>query len=148
MPIVRFDPARDFATLQGQIQRLFGDVYLRDDNVSNRGTWTPPVDIYETDAHDLVVKVELPDMTREDIEVTVEQNTLTLKGEKKLHAGVNEDRYRRVERSYGQFSRSFSLPSTVDAGKVSAEYKNGVLTVTLPFREESKPRTINVEVAA
>lgn len=148
MAIVRFDPVREFTTLQDRMNRLFGDVYLRDDDVSNRGTWMPPVDIYETDHHDLVLKAEVPDMTREDIEVTVENNTLTLRGEKKFVGEVKEDRYRRIERSYGQFSRSFTLPNTVDATKVSAEYKNGVLTVKLPFREEAKPRTIKVDVAA
>ena len=148
MAIARFDPFREFATLQDRMNRLFGDVYLRDEDVTSRGNWMPPVDIFETDAHDLVVKAELPDMTREDIEVTVENNTLTLKGTKKFSNDVKEDQYRRIERSYGTFSRSFTLPNTVDASKVSAEYKNGVLTVKLPFREEAKPRTINVEVAA
>jgi HSP20 family protein len=148
MAIVRSDPFREFATLQDRMNRLFGDVYLRDEDVTARGNWMPPVDIYETDAHDLVLKAELPDMTREDIEVTVENNTLTLKGTKKVSTDVKEDQYRRIERSYGTFSRSFTLPNTVDATKVSAEYKNGVLTVKLPFREEARPRTINVEVAA
>lgn len=148
MAITRFDPFREFATLQDRMNRLFGDVYVRDEDVTSRGTWMPPVDIFETDSHDLVVKAELPDMTREDIEVTVENNTLTLKGTKKLPDRVKDDQYRRIERSYGTFSRSFTLPNTVDASKVSAEYKNGVLTVKLPFREEAKPRTINVEVAA
>ena len=106
------------------------------------------MDIYETDAHDVIIKAELPDMTREDIEVTVENNTLTLRGERKMPADVKEEQFRRVERAYGAFTRSFTLPNTVDASKVSAEYKNGVLTVKLPFREEAKPRTINVEVAA
>ena len=87
-------------------------------------------------------------MTREDIEVTVENNTLTLRGTRKVPEQVKEDQFRRIERSYGSFSRSFTLPNTVDASKVSAEYRNGVLTVKLPFREESKPRTINVDVAA
>ena len=137
MPIVRLDPFR-----------LFGDVYLRDEDVTSRGSWMPPVDIYETDTHDLVLKAELPDMSREDIEVTVENNTLTLKGTKKGAGDVKDEQYRRIERSYGAFSRSFTLPNTVDASKVSAEYKNGVLTVKLPFREEARPRTINVEVAA
>jgi HSP20 family protein len=95
-----------------------------------------------------VIKAELPDMTREAIEVTVENSTLTLRGERKLPADVKQEQFRRVERHYGSFSRSFTLPNTVDAAKVSAEYKNGVLTVKLPFREEAKPRTINVEVAA
>jgi HSP20 family protein len=148
MAITRTDPFREFATLQDRMNRLFGDIYLRDDDVSTRGNWIPPVDIYETDNHDFVLKAELPDMTREDIDVTVESNTLTLRGTKQLSSDVKEDQYRRIERSYGTFSRSFTLPNTVDAGKVSAEYKNGVLTVKLPFREDAKPRTINVEVAA
>ena len=122
--------------------------YLRDEDVTQRGNWIPPVDIYETEEHDLVVKAELPDMKREDIEVTVENNTLVLRGTKKLPDGVKEDQVRRIERSYGVFNRSFTLPNTVDATKVSADYRNGVLTVKLPYREEAKPRTINVEVAA
>ena len=122
--------------------------YLRDEDVTQRGNWIPPVDIYETEEHDLVVKAELPDMTRDDIEVTVENNTLVLRGTKKLPEGMKEEQIRRIERSYGVFNRSFTLPNTVDASKVSAEYKNGVLTVKLPYREEAKPRTINVEVAA
>jgi len=148
MAIVRFDPVREFATLQDRMNRLFGGVYLRDDDVSSGGTWLPPVDIYETENHDLVLKAEIPDMSREEIAVTVENNTLTLRGEKKFSADVKEDRYRRIERSYGQFTRSFTLPNTVDAAKVSADYKDGVLTVKLPFREEAKPRTIKVDVAA
>jgi HSP20 family protein len=148
MAITRFDPFREFATLQDRMNRLFGDVYLRDDDVSQRGSWVPPVDIYETGGHDLVIKAELPDMTREDIEVTVENNTLTLRGEKKPPFDVKEEQFRRIERHYGAFSRSFTLPNTVDASKVSAEYRHGVLTVKLPYREEAKPRTINVEVAA
>ena len=115
---------------------------------TQRGAWVPAVDIYKTDGHDLVIKAELPDMTREDIEVTVEHNTLTLRGVRKVPAEIKEEQFRRIERNYGAFNRSFTLPNTVDASKVSAEYKNGVLTVKLPFREEARPRTINVEVAA
>jgi HSP20 family protein len=148
MAITRFDPFREFATLHDRMNRLFGDVYLRDEDVTQRGSWVPPVDIYETDNHDLVIKAELPDTTREDIEVTVENNTLTLRGSKKPPVDVKEDQFRRVERHYGAFSRSFTLPNTVDASKVGAEYRNGVLTIRLPFREEAKPRTINVDVAA
>jgi len=148
MSITRFDPFREFTTLQDRMNRLFGDVYLRDQDVIQRGNWVPPVDIYETDGHDLVIKAELPDMTREAIEVTVENNTLTLKGTKTPPAEVKEEQFRRSERHYGAFIRSFTLPNTVDASKVMAEYKNGVLTVKLPYREEAKPRTINVEVAA
>jgi HSP20 family protein len=120
MAITRFDPFRDFATLQDRMNRLFGNVYLRDEDVTGSGNWVPPVDIYETEGRDLVIKAELPDMTREDIEVTVEHNTLTLRGTKKLPADVKEEQFRRVERSYGTFSRSFTLPTTVDSSKVGA----------------------------
>jgi HSP20 family protein len=105
------------------------------------------VDIYETDKHDLVLRAELPGISREDIEVTVENGTVVIKGEKKFDTEVKDEHYRRIERTYGTFHRSFTLPNTVDAAKVAAEYKNGVLTVTLPFKEEAKPRSINVEVA-
>jgi HSP20 family protein len=132
MSIVRFDPFADLLT---------------------NGRWVPAVDIFENGKQELVLKAELPDMKREDIQVVFENNTLTLKGERKFEAaletsGVKKEQYHRLERAYGTFSRSFSLPTTVDASKIGAEYKNGVLTVTLPFREEAKPRTINVEVAA
>jgi HSP20 family protein len=148
MAIVKVDPFRELVAMQDRIARLFGDVYVRDEDTGFRGTWTPAVDIYETDNHDLVLKAELPGLNSDDVEVTVENSTLVLKGSKKFEAEVKEDNYRRVERSYGTFHRSFTLPNTVDASRVSAEYKNGVLTVRLPFREEAKPRTINVQVAA
>jgi HSP20 family protein len=131
MTITRIDPFAEFA-------RLLADT----------DGWVPPVDIYETEGHDLVLKAELPDMAREDIELTVEHNKLTLKGTRKRAADVKDEQFRRVERRYGPFSRSFGLPNTVDASKVSADYKNGILTVKLPFREEARPRTIPVEVAA
>ena len=108
----------------------------------------PPVDIYQTGKHELVLKAELPGIKREDIDLRVENNTLSIRGERKQQSEVKEENYRRVERTYGTFHRSFTLPSTVDTAKVSADYKNGVLTVKLPFREDAKPRTINVDVAA
>ena len=144
MTITRFDPFRDFTALN----RLFGDVLLQNENVARTSDWVPPVDIFETAGHDLVIKVELPDVSREDVEVTVENSVLTLRGEKKAPADVKEEQFRRVERRYGTFSRSFTLPTSVDATKVSADFKNGVLTVKLPFKEEARPRTINVEIAA
>jgi HSP20 family protein len=147
MAIVKVDPFRELAAMQDRMARLFGDAYLRDEDTGFRGTWTPAVDIFENDSHDLVLKAELPGMTREDIEVSVENSTLVLKGTKKFEAEVKDEQYRRIERSYGTFHRSFTLPNTVDAGKVTAEFKNGVLTVKLPFREEAKPRAINVDVA-
>ena len=148
MSMMRFDPFRDLAALQGRVNQVLGDVFVRDEALSQADHWTPAVDIYETEGHDVVIKTELPDMSREDIEVTVEHQTLTVKGVRKAPADVPEDRYRRVERRYGAFSRSFSLPSTVDATTVSADYRNGVLTVKLPFKEEARPRTVNIEVAA
>jgi len=148
MPIVKVDPFRELSAMQDRVARLFGDAYLRDEDTGFRGSWAPAVDIFETETHDLVLKAELPGMTREDIEVIVENSTLVLKGNKTFDAAVKEENYRRVERTYGTFHRSFTLPNTVDASKVTADYKNGVLTVKLPFREEAKPRTINVEVAA
>ena len=148
MAIIKVDPLREFAAVHDRLNRLFGNVYLRDDDTGFRGSWVPSVDIYETEKHDLVLRAELPGMAREDIDVTVENGTIVIKGEKKFDPEVKEEHYRRIERAYGTFHRSFTLPNTVDAAKVSAEYKNGVLTVKLPFREEARPRTINVEVSA
>ena len=130
MTIVRWDPFRDFGFTSGS------------------PTWVPPVDIFQSGDQELVLKAELPDMTREDIDITVENFVLTIKGEKKLSSEVKEEQFHHVERRYGAFSRSFSLPRTVDASKVSAEYRNGVLTIKLPLREEAKPRQIKVDVAA
>jgi HSP20 family protein len=114
----------------------------------NQGSWIPPVDIYQNGNHEIVLKAELPDMKREDIQVTVDENTLTIKGEKKLTNEVKDDQFQRIERCYGTFSRSFSLPPNVDATKLSAEYQNGVLTVKIPLRDEAKPRQIEVRTAA
>jgi len=150
MAIVRWtDPFKDFAQLQGRINRVFNDAYGRqDEGLLTSGSWVPPVDIYHNGDHEVVLKAELPDMAREDIDITVENGTLTIKGEKKLSQDVKEEQFHRIERHYGAFSRSFSLPLTVDATKVGADYKNGVLTVRLPLREEAKPRQIKVNVAA
>ena len=150
MAITRFDPFRDLAVLQDRMNRMFNDTYgarSQEDHMLSRGTWVPPVDIYEVDG-ELVLKAELPDMKREDVDVTVENSTLTIRGERKLDNEIKQENFHRVERAYGSFVRTFSLPPTVDSGRIDAEYKNGVLTVKLPFREEAKPRTINVEVAA
>ena len=150
MAMVRLsDPFREFAQLQDRINQVFNDVYgRRDEGLMSTGNWVPPVDIYQNGDHEVVLKAELPDMTRDDIDITVDNGTLTLRGEKKFSNEVKEDQFHRIERRYGTFSRSFSLPPTVDAGKVAAEYKNGVLTIRLPLREEAKPRQIKVDVAA
>jgi HSP20 family protein len=147
MSIVRFDPFREMAALQDRVNRAFGDLNRRfDDDLTMRGSWTPSVDIFETDDHALVIKAELPDVSREDIDLRVENNTLTITGQKKMDSDVKEEKYHRIERVYGSFSRTFTLPPTVDAGRINAEFKNGVLTVTLPLREEAKPRQIQVAV--
>jgi HSP20 family protein len=130
MTVVRWDPFRDFGFSTGS------------------AAWVPPVDIFQTGDHELVLKAELPDMSREDIDITVENFVLTIKGDKKLSSDLKEEQFHHVERRYGAFSRSFSLPRTVDSSKVSAEYKHGVLTIKLPLREEAKPRQIKVDIAA
>ena len=147
MNIVRFDPFREMAALQERVNRAFGDMSRQyDDDLTTRGSWIPAVDIYQTDNHTLVLKVELPDVAREDIDLRVENNTLTITGQKQRDTAVKEDQYHRIERTFGSFSRTFTLPPTVDAGKIGAEFKNGVLTVTLPLREDAKPRQIQVTV--
>jgi HSP20 family protein len=150
MTLVRWtDPLREFAQLQDRINRVFSDSYGRsDEGLMTSGNWAPPVDIYQNGDHEVVLRAELPGMTREDIDITVDNGTLTIRGEKKFSSEVKEESFHRIERRYGSFSRSFSLPQTVDTGKVGAEYKDGVLTVRLPLREEAKPRQIKVDVAA
>ena len=153
MTLVRWsDPFREFSQLQDRFNRAFTDAYgprgARDESLLTAGSWVPAVDIYQNGGEQIVLKAELPDMTREEIDITLDDNTLTIKGEKKVDTEVKEENFHRIERRYGEFSRSFSLPPTVDATKVSAEYKNGVLTVRLPLREEVRPRQIKVNVAA
>ena len=148
MAIVRWDPFREVSEMQDRMGRLLGDFYGRRgaDDVMRRGAWIPPVDIYDSGEHELVIKAELPDMKREDIQLTVDNNTLTISGEKKMDGELRDENCHRIERAYGTFTRSFSLPPTVDTGKVSADYKAGVLTIKLPLREEAKPKQIQVKV--
>ena len=146
--LMQFNPGREFIQLQDRINRLFSDAYGRSgEEELNQGSWIPPVDIYLNDKHEIVLKAELPDMRREDIQVTIDDHTLTIKGERKPADDVKEGQFQRIERYYGSFSRSFTLPPNVDASKLSAEYKNGVLTVKIPLREEAKPRQIEVRAA-
>jgi HSP20 family protein len=142
MALVRWDP-RELATMEvDRLNRMFSDFY--GENFGRN--WLPPVDIYETDEHDVVIKAELPEMRREDIHLTFENNILTIRGERKLERETKRDNFQRLERQHGTFSRSFTLPATVDASKISATYKDGVLTVRLPQREEAKPKQIEVAV--
>src|SRR5690606_9117558 len=147
MNVVRFDPFREMVALQDRVNRVFNELSRRfDDDIRTRGSWVPAVDIYENDDHELVLKAELPDLSREDIHLTVDNDTLTISGEKTQDSSVKQDQYHRIERTFGSFSRSFTLPPTVDTSRINAEYRNGVLTVTLPLRDEAKPRQIQVQV--
>ena len=144
--IVRYEPFRGLSTLHDQVNRLFNDTLFRGQGEDSAiTTWAPAVDIYET-PNELVVKADLPDVDEKDIDIRIENNLLTIHGERKFEKNVSEDNYLRVERTYGSFNRSFSLPNTVNADGIKAEYKNGVLTVNLPKREESKPRQVKVAV--
>ncbi len=145
--IARLEPFRGISTLQDQLNRLFNESFRNHPEESALTTWAPAVDIYET-PNELVVKADLPDVNEKDIDVRVENNLLTIRGERKFEKSVSEENFLRVERTYGSFSRSFSLPNTVNPEAIGAEYKNGVLTVTLPKREESKPRQVKVTVNA
>lgn len=141
MAIVRWEPARDLASMEiDRLHSMFDNLF---DARFTRG-WTPAVDIYETEAHEVVLKAELPEMKRDDISITFENQVLTIRGERKHDESIRRDRYQRFERAYGAFSRSFTIPSTIDASRISATYKDGVLTVRLPQREETKPKQIEV----
>ena len=145
--IARLEPFRGISTWQDQFNRLFNESFRTHAEESAMTSWASAVDIYET-PNELVVKADLPDVNEKDIDVRVENNLLTIRGERKFEKSVSEENFLRVERTYGAFSRSFSLPNTVNAETIGAEYKNGVLTVTLPKREESKPRQVKVTVNA
>jgi HSP20 family protein len=146
--ISRWDPIRGFTSLHDQVNRLLDSNFSRGGNTeTDLATWAPPVDIYETEG-ELVVKADLPDLDEKDIDVRIENNVLTIHGERKFEKTVNQDSYLRVERTYGAFSRSFSLPNTIDSEQIHADYRNGVLSVRMPKREESKPKQIKVSVSA
>ena len=143
MAIVRWNPAAELASMEiDRLDRMFSDFY---GEAFSRG-WVPPVDIYETEGHEVVLKAELPELRREDINLTFENGVLTLRGERKFEAETKKENFHRRERRHGAFSRSFTLPNTVDASRISASYKDGVLTIRLPQREEAKPKQIAVDV--
>ena len=145
--LTRWDQPRGL-TLQDQVNRLFENNFTGDrSGRADLATWAPAVDIYETE-NELVVKADLPDVQDKDIDVRVENNTLTIRGERKFEKDVTEDNYLRIERSYGSFMRSFSLPNTVSSENIRADYRNGVLTLHMAKREESKPKQIKISVSA
>ena len=142
MALVRWNPIGTLAGMEiDRLNRMFSAL----ETEAFSQAWVPAVDIYETDTHEVVIKAELPDVKKEDIGVSVENNILTLTGERKPEE-TKREHFQRVERRFGSFSRSFTLPASVDAGQIAASYKDGVLTIRLPRREEAKPRQITVNV--
>jgi len=143
MALVRWNPIGTLAGMEiDRLNRMFSEFETEAFNQA----WIPAVDIYETDTREVVIKAELPDVKKEDIGVTVEDNILTLTGERKQEQTTKREQFQRVERRFGSFSRSFTLPASVDAGQIAASYKDGVLTIRLPRREEAKPKQISVNV--
>ena len=143
MTLVRWNPGRDLAAMEiDRLNRMFGEFHG-----AFAGSWAPAVDIYETEAHEYVIKAELPEIKREEIDITVENSVLTIKGERKAEFDATSENTHRVERHYGSFTRSFSLPSTIDPNRITAVYKDGVLTLRIPQREDAKPRQIQVDLA-
>jgi HSP20 family protein len=145
--LTRFDPFREFTTVQDRLNRLFRESYGpegREEELANT-SFAPPVDVYE-DEHNITLKIEVPGIDEKDIDVRIENNTLTVHGERKFEKEEKEENYRRVERQYGSFTRSFTLPTTVDAEQVQANYEKGVLKVKLAKKAEAKPKQIKVNV--
>lgn len=145
--ITHWGPLQNLSTLQEQVNRLFESKFQGRGDDSALTTWAPAVDIYETE-NELVLRADLPGINEKDLDVRVENNMLTVRGERKFEQQVKEDNYLRIERTYGSFSRSFGLPNSVNTEAIKAEYKNGVLTVELPKRAESKPKQVKVNVTA
>ena len=148
--LTRWEPFREFATLQDRMNRLFRESFHseadRDESLTT-STFAPAVDVYE-DEHKVTLKIEVPGIDEKDIDVQVENNTLTVHGERKIEKEEKEENYRRVERQYGSFTRTFTLPQTVDADGVSANYDKGVLKISLPKKAEAKPKQIKVSVVS
>ena len=149
MAIVRWDPFRDVMTLQDRMNRLFDQALSRtrtdDEEGLTASMWSPAVDIFET-PDSIVMKAELPGVSREHIDIQVRDNTLTLKGERKFEREVKDENYLRIERSYGAFQRAFSLSTVIQQDKIKAVFKDGVLEVTMPKAEEAKPKKLKIEV--
>ena len=142
--ITRWDPFREMTSFQNRLNQLFSDYGRGTDELTTQG-FVPAIDVYE-DEHNLTLKVEVPGVEEKDLDVRVENNTLTVRGERKFEAEEKEENFHRIERRYGAFTRSFGLPNTVDAEKVSADCRNGVLEIRLPKKAEAKPKQIRVNV--
>jgi len=147
MNLVTYDPFRELRSLQDEVNRVFNSGFNRGDNEMMRGAWSPSVDIFEN-KDSIVLEAELPGMKPEDVNISIENNVLTIHGERKFEKKDDKDNFHRVERSYGSFTRSFTLPPTVSAENVDAEFENGVLHLTMAKREEAKPRRIEIKAGA
>jgi HSP20 family protein len=145
--LTRWEPFREFSTLQDRMNRLFRDTYGSEEDSLTTTSFAPPVDVYE-DEHNITLKVEVPGIDEKDIDVRLENNTLTVHGERKFENEEKEENYRRVERRYGSFTRSFTLPNTVDAENVTANYDKGVLKIQLAKKSEAKPKQIKVNIGS
>ena len=143
--LTRWEPFREFTTLQDRMNRLFRDSYGNDQEALTTTSFAPAVDVYE-DEHNISLKIEVPGIDEKDIDVRIENNTLTVHGERKFEKEEKEENFRRVERQYGSFTRSFTLPTTVDAEKVTANYDKGVLKIQLAKKAEAKPKQIKVNI--
>ena len=145
MAVTRWDPFRELSIMQERMNRLFEDAGRgwRGDEPSSTTTWSPAVDIYETES-EIMVQAELPGVDRKDITLNLEKNVLTLKGERRFEKETKQENYHRIERSYGGFSRSFSIPAIVDEEKIRADYKDGILKIALPKKEQVKPKQIQI----
>jgi HSP20 family protein len=147
--LTRFQPFREFSTLQDRINRVFHESYRgegQDDSLA-ASSFAPAVDVYE-DEHKVTLKIDVPGIDEKDIDIRLENNTLTVHGERKIETEEKEENYRRVERQYGSFTRNFTLPTTVDSENVSATYDKGVLKIALPKKAEAKPKQIKVSVGS
>jgi HSP20 family protein len=148
MTLTKWDPFKDLITLQDRMNRLF-DESVRNvrpgDEALSSAIWSPAVDIYETE-DEVVVKAELPEVNQKDIDIQIENNTLILRGERKFNKETKKENFHRIERAYGAFSRSFTLPSSINQEKISADYKDGILKISMPKREETKPKQIKVAI--
>ena len=144
MNLVTYDPFRELRSLQDEVNRVFNAGFNRGDNEMMRGAWSPSVDIYEN-KDSIVLEAELPGMKPEDVNISIENNVLTVHGERKFEKKDEKDNFHRVERSYGSFTRSFTLPPTVSSENVDAVFENGILRLTMAKREEAKPRRIEIK---
>ena len=143
MAIIRWDPFRDLVTLRDKMNRLFEDAVRGEEKDLISSSWAPAVDIYEKD-NELILTAEVPGINEKDIEISLEDNTLSIKGERKFEKETKEENFHRIERSYGSFFRSFSLPANIDQEKIQAEHENGILRITMPKKAELKPKIIKV----